>query len=229
MVVNLLSRSSCLKWGTISGGDFEALIEDEEATPMGQQAAKRLQDAQRKGKIVVSDHSSEALSVASSIEETCAQSANRWRLQVRWLEAAIVVSMFGRLLVAIGGSGGAGLLLGLCVRSVDEGGGGGAPVATSAAVGQGEEEGVSYKEGKEADVQLFVGSNVVDVDILPSNQCLNKGSARSSKRLKSAKEVASEEKSKRGRTCRACGQSGSTGQNRQAFIVGLMLLMLKMH
>ncbi|XP_021733413.1 protein FAR1-RELATED SEQUENCE 5-like [Chenopodium quinoa] len=67
-------------------------------------------------------------------------------------------------------------------------------------------ESISFKEGKEADIQLFVGSNVVYVDILPPNQCLNKGSARSSKRLKSSKEVAVEEKSKKGRTCRAYGQ-----------------------
>ncbi|XP_021746211.1 uncharacterized protein LOC110712100 [Chenopodium quinoa] len=74
--------------------------------------------------------------------------------------------------------------------------------------------GVSFKEGKEADIQLFVGSNDVDVDILPLSQCLNKGSARSSKFLKSAKEVVVEEKSKKGRTCRACGQSGVSHDSR---------------
>ncbi|XP_021758391.1 protein FAR1-RELATED SEQUENCE 1-like [Chenopodium quinoa] len=54
-------------------------------------------------------------------------------------------------------------------------------------------------------IQLFVRSNVVDVDILTPNQCLNKRSARSSKHLKSAKDVAAEEESKKIRTCRACG------------------------
>ncbi|XP_021743208.1 protein FAR-RED IMPAIRED RESPONSE 1-like [Chenopodium quinoa] len=63
----------------------------------------------------------------------------------------------------------------------------------------------SSKEVKDADIQVLVGSNEVDVNVLPPNQCLNKGSARSSKRLKSAKEIATEEKSKKGRTCRACG------------------------
>ncbi|XP_021771184.1 protein FAR-RED IMPAIRED RESPONSE 1-like [Chenopodium quinoa] len=53
----------------------------------------------------------------------------------------------------------------------------------------------SSKEVKDADIQVLVGSNEVDVNVLPPNQCLNKGSARSSKRLKSAKEIASEEKS----------------------------------
>ncbi|XP_021717459.1 uncharacterized protein LOC110685269 [Chenopodium quinoa] len=48
---------------------------------------------------------------------------------------------------------------------------------------------VNFKEGKEASIQLFVGSNVVDVDILPPSQCLNKRSTRSYKRLKSVKEV----------------------------------------
>ncbi|XP_021741322.1 protein FAR-RED IMPAIRED RESPONSE 1-like [Chenopodium quinoa] len=70
------------------------------------------------------------------------------------------------------------------------------------------ENATSSKEVKDADIQVLVGSNEVDVNILPPNQYLNKGSARSSKWLKSAKEIASEEKSKKGRTCRACGQSG---------------------
>ncbi|XP_021733275.1 protein FAR1-RELATED SEQUENCE 5-like [Chenopodium quinoa] len=48
----------------------------------------------------------------------------------------------------------------------------------------------SSKEVKDADIQILVGSNEVDVNILPPNQCLNKGSARSSKRLKSVKEIA---------------------------------------
>ncbi|XP_021724317.1 protein FAR1-RELATED SEQUENCE 5-like [Chenopodium quinoa] len=56
----------------------------------------------------------------------------------------------------------------------------------------------SSKEVKDADIQVLFGSNVVDVNILPPNRCLNNGSARSSKRLKSAKEIASEEKSKKG-------------------------------
>ncbi|XP_021756882.1 protein FAR-RED IMPAIRED RESPONSE 1-like [Chenopodium quinoa] len=51
---------------------------------------------------------------------------------------------------------------------------------------------------------------VKDADI----QCLNKGSARSSKTLKSAKEIATEEKSKKSRTCRACGQSGVSHYSR---------------
>ncbi|XP_021747141.1 protein FAR1-RELATED SEQUENCE 5-like [Chenopodium quinoa] len=66
----------------------------------------------------------------------------------------------------------------------------------------------SSKEVKDADIRVLVGSNEVDVNVLPPNQCLNKGSARNSKRLKSAKEIPSEKKSKKGRTCRACGQSG---------------------
>ncbi|XP_021771489.1 protein FAR1-RELATED SEQUENCE 5-like [Chenopodium quinoa] len=70
------------------------------------------------------------------------------------------------------------------------------------------ENATSSKEVKDADIQVLVGSNEVEVNIFPPNQCLNKGSAKSSKRLKSAKEIASEEKSKKGRTCRACGQSG---------------------
>uniref|UniRef100_A0A803N9L0 Uncharacterized protein n=1 Tax=Chenopodium quinoa TaxID=63459 RepID=A0A803N9L0_CHEQI len=37
----------------------------------------------------------------------------------------------------------------------------------------------SSKEVKDADIQVLVGSNEVDVNILPPNQCLNKGSARS--------------------------------------------------
>ncbi|XP_021761149.1 protein FAR1-RELATED SEQUENCE 5-like [Chenopodium quinoa] len=63
----------------------------------------------------------------------------------------------------------------------------------------------SSKEVKDADIQVLVGLNEVDVNVLPPNQCLNKGYARFSKRLKSAKEIATEEKSKKGRTCRACG------------------------
>ncbi|XP_021718773.1 protein FAR1-RELATED SEQUENCE 5-like [Chenopodium quinoa] len=70
------------------------------------------------------------------------------------------------------------------------------------------ENATSSKEVKDVVIQVLVGSNEVDVNILPPNQCLKKGSARSSKRLKSAKEVASEEKSKKGITCRACGQPG---------------------
>ncbi|XP_021714858.1 protein FAR1-RELATED SEQUENCE 5-like [Chenopodium quinoa] len=69
-------------------------------------------------------------------------------------------------------------------------------------------------EVKDADIQVLVGSNKVDVNVLPPNQCLNKGSARSSKRLKSAKKIATEEKSKKGRTCRACGQSGVSHDSR---------------
>ncbi|XP_021737229.1 protein FAR1-RELATED SEQUENCE 5-like [Chenopodium quinoa] len=72
----------------------------------------------------------------------------------------------------------------------------------------------SSKEVKDADIQVLVGSNEVDVNVLPPNQCLNKGSARSSKRLKSTKEIATEEKSKKGRTCRACGQSGVSHDSR---------------
>ncbi|XP_021766235.1 protein FAR-RED IMPAIRED RESPONSE 1-like [Chenopodium quinoa] len=72
----------------------------------------------------------------------------------------------------------------------------------------------SSKEVKDADIQVLVGLNEVDVNILPPNQCLNKGSAKSSKRLKSVKEVATEQKSKKGRTCRACGQSGVSYDSR---------------
>uniref|UniRef100_A0A803N442 Uncharacterized protein n=1 Tax=Chenopodium quinoa TaxID=63459 RepID=A0A803N442_CHEQI len=46
----------------------------------------------------------------------------------------------------------------------------------------------SSKEVKDADIQVLVGLNEVDLNISPPNQCLNKGSARSSKWLKSAKE-----------------------------------------
>ncbi|XP_021757140.1 protein FAR1-RELATED SEQUENCE 2-like [Chenopodium quinoa] len=77
------------------------------------------------------------------------------------------------------------------------------------------ENALSSKEVKDVDIQVLVGSNEVDVNVLPPNQCLNKGSARSSKRLKSAKEIASEEKSKKGRTCRACGQSGVSHDSRK--------------
>ncbi|XP_021775574.1 protein FAR1-RELATED SEQUENCE 5-like [Chenopodium quinoa] len=73
----------------------------------------------------------------------------------------------------------------------------------------------SLKEVKDADIQVLVGSNEVDVNVLPPNQCLNKGSARSSKRLKSTKEIATEEKYKKGRTCRACGQSGVSHDSRK--------------
>ncbi|XP_021751289.1 uncharacterized protein LOC110716944 [Chenopodium quinoa] len=76
------------------------------------------------------------------------------------------------------------------------------------------ENATSSKEVKDADIQVLVWSNEVDVNILPPNQCLNKGSARSSKRLKSAKEIASEEKSKKGGTCRACGQFGVSHDSR---------------
>ncbi|XP_021762651.1 protein FAR-RED IMPAIRED RESPONSE 1-like [Chenopodium quinoa] len=76
------------------------------------------------------------------------------------------------------------------------------------------ENATSLKEVKYANIQVLVGSNEVDVNILPPNQCLNKGSDRSSKRLKSAKEIASEEKSKRGKTCRTCGQSGVSHDSR---------------
>uniref|UniRef100_A0A803MK60 Uncharacterized protein n=1 Tax=Chenopodium quinoa TaxID=63459 RepID=A0A803MK60_CHEQI len=62
---------------TSSGGDFDTFIEDEDSRTMGQQAAKRLEAAQRKGKSTQSDHNSEALSVARSIEETSAQSTSR--------------------------------------------------------------------------------------------------------------------------------------------------------
>ncbi|XP_021764720.1 protein FAR-RED IMPAIRED RESPONSE 1-like [Chenopodium quinoa] len=72
----------------------------------------------------------------------------------------------------------------------------------------------SSKEVKDADIQVLVGSNEVDVNVLPPNRCLNKGYSRSSKRLKSAKEIATEEKSKKGRTCRACGQSGVSHDSR---------------
>uniref|UniRef100_A0A803MP97 SWIM-type domain-containing protein n=1 Tax=Chenopodium quinoa TaxID=63459 RepID=A0A803MP97_CHEQI len=74
----------------------------------------------------------------------------------------------------------------------------------------------SSKEVEDADIQVLVGSNEVDVNVLPPNQCINKGSARSSKRLKSAKEIATEEKSKKGRTCRACGQSGVSHDSRNS-------------
>ncbi|XP_021775719.1 protein FAR-RED IMPAIRED RESPONSE 1-like [Chenopodium quinoa] len=43
------------------------------------------------------------------------------------------------------------------------------------------ENATSSKEVKDADIQVLVGSNEVDVNILPPNQCLNKGSARISK------------------------------------------------
>uniref|UniRef100_A0A803L0Z7 Uncharacterized protein n=1 Tax=Chenopodium quinoa TaxID=63459 RepID=A0A803L0Z7_CHEQI len=76
------------------------------------------------------------------------------------------------------------------------------------------ESATSSKEVKDVDIKVLVGSNEVDVNILPPNQCLNKGSARSSKRLKSVKEIASEEKSKKGRICRACGQSGVSHDSR---------------
>ncbi|XP_021769823.1 protein FAR1-RELATED SEQUENCE 5-like [Chenopodium quinoa] len=72
----------------------------------------------------------------------------------------------------------------------------------------------SSKEVKDANIQVLVGSNEVDVNVFPPTQCLYKGSARSSKRLKSAKEIATEEKSKKGRTCRACGQSGVSHDSR---------------
>ncbi|XP_021743199.1 uncharacterized protein LOC110709292 [Chenopodium quinoa] len=67
---------------------------------------------------------------------------------------------------------------------------------------------------KDADIQVLVGSNEVDVNVLTPNQCLNKGSARSSKRLKSAKEIATEEKYKKSRTCKACGQSSVSHDSR---------------
>uniref|UniRef100_A0A803MY26 SWIM-type domain-containing protein n=1 Tax=Chenopodium quinoa TaxID=63459 RepID=A0A803MY26_CHEQI len=72
----------------------------------------------------------------------------------------------------------------------------------------------SSKEVKDADIQVLVGSNKVDVNALPQNQCLNKGSARSSKSLKSAKEIATKAKSKKGRTCIACGKSGVSHDSR---------------
>ncbi|XP_021769747.1 uncharacterized protein LOC110733999 [Chenopodium quinoa] len=76
------------------------------------------------------------------------------------------------------------------------------------------ENGPSSKEVKDADIQVLVGLNEVNVNILPPNQCLNKGSARSSKKLKSVKEIAIEQKSKKGRTCRACGQSSVSHDSR---------------
>uniref|UniRef100_A0A803N858 Uncharacterized protein n=1 Tax=Chenopodium quinoa TaxID=63459 RepID=A0A803N858_CHEQI len=64
---------------TSSGGDFEAFIENEAKRP--HQWVNKLQKGYKlpkeKVKSVVSDHSSEALSVARSIEETRAQSANQ--------------------------------------------------------------------------------------------------------------------------------------------------------
>ncbi|XP_021725334.1 uncharacterized protein LOC110692612 [Chenopodium quinoa] len=76
------------------------------------------------------------------------------------------------------------------------------------------ENATSSKEVKDADIQVMVGSNEVDVNILLPNQCLNKGSSISSKWLKSAKEIAYEEKSKKGRTRRACGQSSVSHDSR---------------
>ncbi|XP_056695206.1 protein FAR1-RELATED SEQUENCE 1-like [Spinacia oleracea] len=68
----------------------------------------------------------------------------------------------------------------------------------------------------DADIlELLVGSKSGEVDVLPPNVCLTKGSGRSSKRLKSAKEKAVEVNTtaKKGRTCKACGQSGDLRMN----------------
>lgn len=69
----------------------------------------------------------------------------------------------------------------------------------------------------DADIlELLVGSKSGEVDVLPPNVCLTKGSGRSSKRLKSAKEKAVEVNTtaKKGRTCKACGQSGVNHDSR---------------
>ncbi|XP_056695421.1 protein FAR1-RELATED SEQUENCE 9-like [Spinacia oleracea] len=68
----------------------------------------------------------------------------------------------------------------------------------------------------DADIlELLVGSKYGEVDVLPPNVCLTKGSGRSFKRLKSAKEKAVEVNTtaKKGRTCKACGQSGDLRMN----------------
>ncbi|XP_056697995.1 protein FAR1-RELATED SEQUENCE 5-like [Spinacia oleracea] len=64
---------------------------------------------------------------------------------------------------------------------------------------------------------LLVGSKFGEVDVLALNVFLNKGSGRSSKSLKSAKEKIAVEvntTAKKGRTCKACGQSGVNHDSR---------------